>query len=125
MNTLYIDFSSLVIVPLVMLNREISTKEMEFYVVRVKTYCDINFSNVRFNLSKASKLFFELASFEWIEYKTNQEGETVYSFKDNVDDNIKRKLLNETSQDVLNVLTDNYVLEIFENKTKKLLNENK
>ena len=124
MKKVNIDFSSLVIVPLVILGGEISTKEIEFYVSRIEILYNINLTQVEFNLSKFSKLFFELTRYWWVDSKTNMDDETIYSFKDGVDYDTKIRLLNETSEDILKVLTDDYALEVFGSKTKKLLNNN-
>jgi len=124
MKKVNIDFSSLVIVPLVILDGEISTKEIEFYVSRIEILYNINLTQVEFNLSKFSKLFFELTRYWWVDSKTNMDDETIYSFKDGVDYDTKIRLLNETSEDILKVLTDDYALEVFGSKTKKLLNNN-
>lgn len=122
MNIVKIDYSSLVTVPLVLLNKEVSTKDLNLYVDRIRQIYNSHLTHVNFDLGKSSKMFFELTRFWWIDSMMNENGDTIYSFKDGVTYDIKQRLLNETKEEVLSVLKDEYALEVFRNKTKKLVN---
>lgn len=109
-----IKYSSLVLVPLIYLNKtSINTKEIQDYAKSVKRIYDSNLQEVSFDLDNASKLFFELTHFWWVDSTMREDGETEYSLKGGLDVYDKSKLLNETHESIRAILTDDDALEVF------------
>lgn len=115
METLKIDYGSLVLIPLIVLNKSsISESEIKDYAEGIKKIYDSNLVKTNIDLSKRARLFFELTHFWWVVSEKNEEG-ISYSLREGVSEMNKRMLVNEIPEDVRMVLSSHDALLVFNN----------